>query len=158
MSSAICTEVSLPVDKVASSDVSNGLTPRVIVTSHDGSYEAQVSARAVDHSNLDAIDAANTTAMTSYHEHADLEVKVTGPGGAISYLVCSSLVSAASPMFREKICAMMRPNVSVDNQAQWIIELHEDPVGLDVLFSIIHYKFHDIPLRPTIEVCHPKDV
>ncbi|KAK3375888.1 hypothetical protein B0T24DRAFT_525851 [Lasiosphaeria ovina] len=88
--------------------------------------------------------------FVSYHIDSDLEVKVRGPEGVIVYKVYSALIAAASPVWRKMIYGgdHTRPQTG-----KWIIEMldsDDDAYGLDVLFSVIHYKFHDIPHRPDV--------
>ncbi|KAK0709249.1 hypothetical protein B0T26DRAFT_785122 [Lasiosphaeria miniovina] len=88
--------------------------------------------------------------FVSYHIDSDLEVKVRGPEGVIVYKVHSALIAAASSVWRKMIYGgdHTRPQTS-----KWIIEMldsNDDAYGLDVLFAVIHYKFHDIPHRPDV--------
>jgi hypothetical protein len=95
-----------------------------------------------DHKNKMAVR------TTSYHIDADLAVKVQDSHGLQVFKVHSALIAAASPVWRQKIYGgeYARPKTG-----DWVISMcdaDENAAGLDVIFSLIHYKFHEIPARP----------
>lgn len=73
----------------------------------------------------------------SYHEDADINVKVLEPSGEEAvYAVCSSVLQTASRILKQTVPA----------EAASPIDLTSEPAfGLNVLFSIAHYKFQDVP-------------
>ncbi|KAI3398939.1 hypothetical protein diail_8262 [Diaporthe ilicicola] len=76
-----------------------------------------------------------------YHEEADLHIKVQETGGATAiYSVRSSTLEGASRIWKQDIAS--HPSKTYESV---------DPAyGLDVIFSIAHYKFHDVPQRPSL--------
>ncbi|KAK0644174.1 hypothetical protein B0T16DRAFT_392570 [Cercophora newfieldiana] len=87
----------------------------------------------------------------SYHIDADLYVKVKQSGKTMIYKVYSPLIAAASPVWRKMIYGGGCPRPPSGN---WMTEMtapEDDAYGLDVVFSIIHYKFHEMPERPDID-------
>lgn len=94
--------------------------------------------------------AQNEAHVVSFHIDADLYVCVNQQGPTY-FKVHSALVAAASPVWRTQIYGgkYNRPA-----KGKWIIDMNNDDdsqYGLDIVFSIVHYKFHEIPTRPLIE-------
>ncbi|KAK0743039.1 hypothetical protein B0T18DRAFT_287444, partial [Schizothecium vesticola] len=90
----------------------------------------------------------------SYHIDADLAVKAQDTHGLQVFKVHSALIAAASPVWRQKIYGgeYARPKTG-----DWVIsmcDVDENAAGLDVIFSLIHYKFHEIPARPGMSLLH----
>lgn len=79
----------------------------------------------------------------SYHEDADLHVKVKEADGTSAvYSVRSSALETASRVWKE----------SLATRESSIIDLgSESAFGLDVIFSIAHYKFADLPQQTDIQ-------
>lgn len=76
-----------------------------------------------------------------YHEEADLQVRVQETDGTNAiYSVRSSTLESASRVWKEKLAS----------QTAKTYESVEPAYGLDVIFSIAHYKFHDVPQIPSI--------
>lgn len=90
--------------------------------------------------------------MVSYHYFADLYVEAREPAGIVVYSVCSAVVAAASRAWRKKIRG---GEVGPDASGKLILGLADDPdgdgFGLDILFSIMHLKFHGMPDRPDVD-------
>lgn len=89
--------------------------------------------------------------MVSFHIDADLYVRVNQQSPPTYFKVHSALVAAASPVWRQQIYGGNYPRPA---KGKWIINMNDDDDsqdGLDVVFSIAHYKFHDIPTRPVVE-------
>ena len=91
---------------------------------------------------------------TSYHIDADLAVKVQDSHGLQVFKVHSALIAAASLVWRQKIYGgeYARPKTG-----DWVISMcdaDENAAGLDVIFSLVHYKFHEIPARPGMSLLH----
>ncbi|OLN88114.1 hypothetical protein CCHL11_00082 [Colletotrichum chlorophyti] len=80
----------------------------------------------------------------SYHEDADLHVKVRQPNGAaVVYSVRSAALTSASRVWKDLLA----------NNTSGVIELNspaDTASGLDVLFSIAHFKFHELPTLPNV--------
>ncbi|KAL0935871.1 nuclear pore protein [Colletotrichum truncatum] len=85
----------------------------------------------------------------SYHEDADLHVKVRESNGTPAvYSVRSAALSTASRVFRDLLAG--------DNTSS-VIDLQspaDTAAGLDVLFSIAHFKFHQLPTRPNVDLLY----
>lgn len=77
----------------------------------------------------------------SYHEDADVHIRVQEADGTCAlYSVRSSILESVSRIWKEEPASQ----VANGNQSS-------DPAyGLDVIFSIAHYKFHDVPSIPSI--------
>ncbi|KAK4449616.1 hypothetical protein QBC34DRAFT_350776 [Podospora aff. communis PSN243] len=88
---------------------------------------------------------SETFRVISYHIDADLYVKVRVSGEPVMYKVHSTLIAAASPVWREMIYKGKCPRPAT---GRWVTEMvapEDDAFGLDVIFSLIHYKFHELP-------------
>ncbi len=83
----------------------------------------------------------------SFHIDGDLLIKARGPDGLILYNVCSANMAACSPVWRKMIYG---GECQRSCDGEWTIDMldaDDSPLGLDVLFSIAHYKFHHIQKR-----------
>ncbi|KUI63021.1 hypothetical protein VP1G_10143 [Cytospora mali] len=79
--------------------------------------------------------------VVSYHEDADLHIRVQEASGLSAiYTVRSSILEGVSRVWKQTLS--LRPSNT--------IEVSDPAFGLDVLFSIAHYKFHDLPVQPTV--------
>ncbi|KAK6227641.1 nuclear pore protein [Colletotrichum tabaci] len=80
----------------------------------------------------------------SYHEDADLHIKVRESNGAVVvYSVRSAALASASRVWKDLLAKNTAP----------VLELHsaaDTASGLDVLFSIAHFKFHELPAMPNV--------
>lgn len=77
----------------------------------------------------------------SYHEEADFDIRVQESDGTNAiYSVCSSTLEGASRAWKEELA-------SHESKAY---QSNDPAYGLDVIFSIAHYKFHDVPRIPSI--------
>ncbi|KAK1502042.1 hypothetical protein CTAM01_05480 [Colletotrichum tamarilloi] len=80
----------------------------------------------------------------SYHEDSDLHIKVRDSNGSlIVYSVRSAALASASRVWKELLA----------NNTSSVIELQspaDTASGLDVLFSIAHFKFHELPTMPNV--------
>ncbi|KAK4150650.1 hypothetical protein C8A00DRAFT_46006 [Chaetomidium leptoderma] len=87
--------------------------------------------------------------VTSYHQNADLYIRIRESAGTfLHYKVCSGLVVAASPKLSDLIDSK-KPSIGPDGKL--VLDLADpgdDLYGLDIIMSIIHYKFHELPVRP----------
>ncbi|KAF9873677.1 hypothetical protein CkaCkLH20_08787 [Colletotrichum karsti] len=84
----------------------------------------------------------------SYHEDSDLHIKVRETNGTLAvYSVRASALTTASRVFRDLLA----------NNTSGVIELKspaDTASGLDTLFSIAHFKFHELPTRPNVDVLY----
>lgn len=79
--------------------------------------------------------------LVSYHEDADLHIRVQEANGLSAvYSVRSSILESVSRVWKQTLS--LRPSN--------ILEVSDPALGLDVIFSIAHYKFHDLPVQPTV--------
>ncbi|EAQ84748.1 predicted protein [Chaetomium globosum CBS 148.51] len=105
-----------------------------------------------DDENRDAVDKQELSSVVSYHQDAELYLEVRDSTGTpIQCKVVSALIVAASPKLSD-LLDRFKPNKTTDGKL--VVQL-TDPTdnfyGLDVLLSIIHYKFHEIPERPDVD-------
>ena len=89
--------------------------------------------------------------VTSYHIDADLYVKIKKDDNIVIAKVNSALIAAASSVWRKMIygSGCGRPK-----HGKWVIEMldpEDYAYGLDIIFSLVHYKYHEIPERPNID-------
>ena len=92
------------------------------------------------------------SSVVSYHQNAELYLQVRDSAGTfIQCKVVSALIVAASPKLSDLLDGF-KPTKTSDGKL--IVQL-TDPAdnfyGVDVVLSIIHYKFHEIPERPDVE-------
>lgn len=79
--------------------------------------------------------------VVSYHEDADLHLRVQEADGlSVLYSVRASTLESISRVWKQTL-ALRESNT---------IEVSDPAFGLDVIFSIAHYKFHDLPKQPTV--------
>lgn len=91
----------------------------------------------------------------SYHRDADLLIKVNDSKGLAYFKVCSALIAAASPVWRQMIYG--GDHQHQEDDGKWIVHMtgHKDRAfGLHILFSIIHYQFSEVPETPTLDQYH----
>lgn len=81
----------------------------------------------------------------SYHDDADLNVKVRESDGAdVIYSVRACVLESASAVWKQSL-ASSEPTTTTTTTT---LDLVSDPApGLDVIFSIAHYKFQSLPQR-----------
>jgi len=89
--------------------------------------------------------------VTSYHIDADLYVKIKKDDTIVIAKVNSALIAAASSVWRKMIygSGCGRPK-----RGKWVIEMldpEDYAYGLDIIFSLVHYKYHEIAERPNID-------
>lgn len=76
-----------------------------------------------------------------YHEEADLHIRVQETDGTNAiYSVRSSTLQSASRVWKDDLTSLSPKTYQSRDPAY----------GLDVIFSIAHYKFHDVPRIPSI--------
>ena len=93
-------------------------------------------------------------AKISFHIDGDLLIKARGPEGLILYNVCSANMAACSPVWRKMVYGGDCQRLC---DGEWTIDMldaDDGPLGLDVLFSIAHYKFHHIQKRYDVNELH----
>ncbi|GKT51316.1 uncharacterized protein ColSpa_11497 [Colletotrichum spaethianum] len=80
----------------------------------------------------------------SYHEDADLHIKVRDSNGTvIVYSVRSAALASASRVWKDFLAKNTATVVELQSAADTVS-------GLDVLFSIAHFKFHELPTMPNV--------
>ncbi|OHW99485.1 nuclear pore protein [Colletotrichum incanum] len=80
----------------------------------------------------------------SYHEAADLHVKVRESNGAVVvYSVRSAALVTASRVWKDLLAKDNATVIELSSAA-------DTATGLDVLFSIAHFKFHELPTMPNV--------
>ncbi|GKT84001.1 nuclear pore protein [Colletotrichum tofieldiae] len=80
----------------------------------------------------------------SYHEDADLHVKVRESNGAVVvYSVRSAALVSASRVWKDLLAKNNAAVIELQSAA-------DTANGLDVLFSIVHFKFHELPTMPNV--------
>lgn len=91
--------------------------------------------------------------IVSYHQNADVYVRVGEPAGAVlHYKVSFAVVAAASPTLINVLNAQ-KPIVSRSGKLVYdLADLGTESPGLDIVLSVIHYKFHEIPSRPDVDL------
>lgn len=90
--------------------------------------------------------------VTKYHIDADLYLKVLDKTGSPVLLkVYSALLAGASKEWNTIIYKSAFRRSQHGKDGKWIIEVFDDDAyGLDVILSIAHYKFHNVPQRPNV--------
>ncbi|KAL2257538.1 hypothetical protein VTK26DRAFT_9507 [Humicola hyalothermophila] len=91
--------------------------------------------------------------LVSYHNDADMYTVATppDPAKATIYQVCSALLAGASPVWKKTVESRKTYD---PRTGKWVLELaipDDYNYGLDIMFSIVHYKFHEIPARPNVD-------
>jgi hypothetical protein len=94
---------------------------------------------------------SETFRVTSYHIDADLYVKVRESGETVMYKVHSALIAAASAVWRKAIYGGECPRPATGRWVMQMLAPEDDAFGLDVMFSLIHYKFHELPGSLTVD-------
>lgn len=93
----------------------------------------------VDESTEPALPDADKA--VSYHEDADLHIRVQESSGLSAlYSVRSSTLESVSRVWKQTLSL----------RSSNIFDVSDPAFGLDVIFSIAHYKFHDLPVQPTV--------
>ncbi len=89
----------------------------------------------------------------SYHQNADIFIRVgESAGTAQHYKVSFAVVAAASPTLINVLNAQ-KPMVSRSGKLVYdLADLGTESHGLDIVLSVIHYKFHEIPSRPDVDL------
>jgi hypothetical protein len=93
--------------------------------------------------------------MVSYHRDSDLYIRIRDSPGTVShYKVCFALLAAASPALSELVNSKKLTLSRGGKLAFDLADLGDDSHGLDIVLSIIHYKFHEIPSRPDVDLLY----
>ncbi|KAJ0160227.1 hypothetical protein CTA2_8344 [Colletotrichum tanaceti] len=87
----------------------------------------------------------------SYHEDADLHVRVREANGAVVvYSVRAAALASASRVWKDLLATNANADAALPVP---VLDLHsaaDTASGLDVLFSIAHFKFHELPAMPNV--------
>ncbi|GAB1316163.1 hypothetical protein MFIFM68171_06373 [Madurella fahalii] len=89
--------------------------------------------------------------VVSYHVNADLEIRVPGQRGDVAYNVCSALVAAASPTWRKTLVGPRATYAHTGERIMRLADIDNHIFGVNIVFSIIHWNFHNIPGRLDID-------
>ena len=152
--------VTSPLPEQVASATSTTLDVEVVdVTDGSDHVEAASSIKPetkTDGQNCDvaklSLDKEEPSSVVSYHQNAELYLQVRDSvGTSIQCKVVSALIVAASPKLSDLLDGF-KPTRTHDGKL--IVQL-TDPAdnfyGVDVVLSLIHYKFHEIPERPDVE-------
>lgn len=91
--------------------------------------------------------------MVSYHCNADTYIRIRKSASfALHYKVCFALVAAGVPALSDRFTTMKRTVSSTGKVVFDLPEFGDDSDGLDIILSIVHYKFHEIPGRPDVDL------
>lgn len=106
-------------------------------------------------SKVDAhiVPTSGSIPMVSYHSDADTIVIVRAPFPAetLYYEVSSSLLAGASCAWKKTVADLSYLD---QKRGKWVLKIGtpEDwAFGIDIVFSIVHYKFQEIPARPNVD-------
>jgi hypothetical protein len=120
------------------------------VSDDDGEAKPEHAADTVTVDAKPAKASQPTSRTISYHQNADLCIRILDKAGTTHNLkVCSALIAAALPTLGD-----LSACVDVASSGERILDLdgfQNNHQGLDTILSIIHYKFHEIPARPEID-------
>uniref|UniRef100_L2G518 Uncharacterized protein n=1 Tax=Colletotrichum fructicola (strain Nara gc5) TaxID=1213859 RepID=L2G518_COLFN len=84
----------------------------------------------------------------SYHEDTDLHIKVRDASGVPTvFSVRAAALATASRVFRDQLAGNTEGIIELNSAA-------DTTSGLDTLFSIAHFKFHQLPTRPNVDVLY----
>ncbi|KAK3292355.1 uncharacterized protein B0H64DRAFT_365203 [Chaetomium fimeti] len=133
--------------------------PAEDTTGVSGHVEATSSEELVtndDGKNCDAakspVETKELPSVVSYHQNAELYLQVRDSADTfIQCKVVSALIVAASPKLSD-LLDNFKPIKGADGKL--IVQLADGAdsyYGINVVLSIIHYKFHEIPDRPDID-------
>lgn len=103
--------------------------------------------------DIDIDPVFNSFPMVSYHSDADTIVIVRAPfpAEALYYEVSSSLLAGASGVWKK---TLEDGKVHDPKTGRWVLEVgtpDDWAFGMDIVFSIVHYKFQEIPARPNVD-------
>ncbi|KAG6359679.1 hypothetical protein INS49_013202 [Diaporthe citri] len=128
-----------PPDTPGPSTTATATLEDVQDTSNDVSAPDSTVPTSIDEPRESSLPEPQKTVL--YHEEADLQVRVQETDGTNAiYSVRSSTLESASRVWKEKLAS----------QTTKTYQSAEPAYGLDVIFSIAHYKFHDVPRIPSI--------
>ncbi|CAN8098272.1 unnamed protein product [Discula destructiva] len=82
--------------------------------------------------------------ILKFSDYADLFAKVTGPDGrTYVFEVQSDVLAAASTVFHEMVYGSHKRGGKEGWQENWVWELSDKPMGLKVLFSLLHHRYRE---------------
>jgi hypothetical protein len=95
---------------------------------------------------------AQVCTVVWYHDDADMCIRIAESQGVkLVYKACSTLLAAASPSLKALIDSKKHGIPADDELVLDVADFGNDSYGLDIVLSIIHYKFHGIPTRPDVD-------
>jgi hypothetical protein len=99
-----------------------------------------------------ALEMEQPSSVVSYHQQAELYLRVRdSAGGFILCKVVSALIAAASPALSD-LLDLSKPLKGRDGKL--VVEVGgpgNNAYGMDIVLSIIHHKYHDMPIRPDVD-------
>jgi len=96
-----------------------------------------------------------TSKMVSYHLNADTYIRIReSASSALHYKVCFGLIASGVPALSD-VFNNTKPKVSTSGKLVFDLpEFDQDLHGLDIVLSIVHFKFHEIPSRPDVDLLY----
>lgn len=102
-----------------------------------------------------AVPVQKPSKMVSYHCNADTYIRIRESASfLLHYKVCFTLVAAGVPALSDRFTTMKRIVSSTGKLVFDLPEFGDDSDGLDIILSIVHYKFHEIPGRPDVDLLY----
>ncbi|KAH8899773.1 hypothetical protein GQ53DRAFT_868912 [Thozetella sp. PMI_491] len=146
--------VKSPADKA---DISTSAAPHDAHGSIDSS-EVHCTEDKIKHSVLAQSDTKASGNLSGgiikkviFHVDWDLVIKVHGPNGSAFYQVCSANLAAASPLWRRMIHGDEHCSSKKGFRVIEMLAEDDNSFGLDLLFSIAHFKFHGLQERYAVD-------
>ncbi|RYP62614.1 hypothetical protein DL771_009657 [Monosporascus sp. 5C6A] len=118
-------------------------TPRVLTPIQEQEDSDAPSATSREVSDRDSDDATVQDDVVNFHTDSDMMVRVTHEGTVTQFMVASSSVATASPVWRSMLYGNNARARS--GKGLWIMNIDAEPKALSTLFNIIHYQFDKLP-------------
>lgn len=94
--------------------------------------------------------------LISYHRDADMCIRIRDSTGITLCKVSSALVAAASPALKALVLVNSeKPGISLNGN--FVLDLVDSGTysyGLDIILSLIHFKYYEIPAQPDVDQLH----
>ncbi|KAI0836486.1 hypothetical protein F5Y06DRAFT_305240 [Hypoxylon sp. FL0890] len=81
--------------------------------------------------------------VVSFHVDSDIVVHVSTPLGTVLFKVSSGNLVCASSVWATQL---YRTNLRRASTDDWMVEIHGDVDALTIIFSIVHFKFNEVPV------------
>ncbi|RYP43317.1 hypothetical protein DL768_009983 [Monosporascus sp. mg162] len=118
-------------------------TPRVPTPIQEQEASDAASATSREVSDGDSDGATVQDDGVNFHTDSDMMVRVTHEGTVTQFMVVSSSVVTASPIWRSMLYGNNARARS--GKGLWIMNIDAEPKALSTLFNIIHYQFDKLP-------------